>query len=109
MGKNAQRRKKEKEMQQQQKQVQVKIDLNTLESLACPDCGNFNFIPVLQIKWIPALLAPTGTLSLMERPMYRQCTECHKLIDPQAMVDDRAKNPPPGPPRIILPAGVTGN
>jgi len=94
---------------QQQKQMQVKIDLSTLENVSCPDCGNFNFTPVLQMKWVPALVAPSGTLSILERPMFRQCTECKKLLDPQAMVEDRMRHPPVEPPRIITALGGKEN
>lgn len=60
------------------------VDIEQLEDINCDDCGNETFTPGVQMKIIPAVASPDGSVSIQPVQVFA-CVKCGhaQKIDPQ--------------------------
>lgn len=61
-------------------QVRMSININILETVACPNCNNFVFKTNLSIfKKLPSIQSPTGQAQLIEVKLVN-CPSCNNFF-----------------------------
>ena len=63
-----------------QQQARINININTLETIACPNCNNFIFKTNLSIfKKLPSIQSPTGQSQLVRIDLV-SCPACNTFF-----------------------------
>lgn len=59
---------------------QINVDPSKLDEFKCPECENVLFVPVQNLRYVPALISPAGVPALIHLQIGIMCTNCNKVI-----------------------------
>tara|TARA_Y100000310_G_C20520120_1_gene733224 strand:+ start:778 stop:981 length:204 start_codon:yes stop_codon:yes gene_type:complete len=62
-------------------QQKINIDISKADDIACEECENLYFTPVVMVKRLSALLSPTGQ-EVKIPVQVLQCTSCSAITTP---------------------------
>ncbi|HCI72238.1 MAG TPA: hypothetical protein DHV30_17220 [Balneola sp.] len=53
----------------------INIDLNNVDNIKCDECENETFTPVFMIKYLSALMSPSGQDTMIPVQLFK-CSKC---------------------------------
>ncbi len=56
----------------------INIDLSTAENIKCENCENETFVPTFVIKYISALMSPSGQDTMIPIQLFK-CSKCDHI------------------------------